>query len=57
MKVYYITRTRLVTERYRVTAESEEAAYDALSCESEDVEKLEESTLHSEAETERVENV
>lgn len=50
MKVYDMSRTRLVTERFRVTAETEEDAYDALSCADEDrpdVEKIEESTMHS----------
>jgi hypothetical protein len=55
MKIFHITRTKIVTERFRVTEETEEDAYDALASEAFTVEKVEENTLHSVAETTKVE--
>lgn len=51
-RAYKITRTRLVTEVFRVDADSEEEAFDNLGNgdEGQDFEKLEESTYHSESE-------
>lgn len=51
MKTFYIDRTRLVKEYFRISADTEEDAFDAMdSGESEYVEKLVESTLQCDAE-------
>lgn len=51
-RCWEITRTRLVTEVFRVEADSEDEAFDNLSNGDEggDYEKLVENTLHSESE-------
>lgn len=53
---YRITRTRLVTEVFRVDAESEDEAFDVLGNgdEGSDFEKIEENTLQSESEIAQV---
>lgn len=55
MNVYRITRTRLVTEVFRVLAETEDDAFDRLSDPDESVDQLSESTHASEASIEFIE--
>jgi len=49
MKSFDITITRLVTERFRIVAATEDAAWEELASgeESEFMEKIEESTIHA----------
>ncbi len=53
--IYKITRTRLVTETFRVIAETGDDAFDRLSDPDESVDKLEESTFYSNSEIEFLE--
>lgn len=58
MKVYHITRTRLITERFRVSADTENSAYDLLDHEDEEADnvvQVEEETIHSSVHLDRIE--